>query len=69
MRNPDRLDKHYDKIKELHKEYCPDWRMGQFMYNFFAWHFTKYGDPFFPEDSELMARVQEYFKETFKIPD
>lgn len=65
MRNPDRLNKHYDKLKELHMKYCPDWRLGQLLYNLFTWHFEHYGDPFFPEDARFMERVKEYFEETF----
>lgn len=65
MRNPKRLEGHYEELKKLHQEHCPDWRLGQLMYNFFAWHFSEYGDPFFPEDNEFMERVRKYFAEMF----
>ena len=65
MRDPNRLNKYYDELKELHMKYCPDWRMGQLLYNLFSWHFEHYGDLFFPEDARFMERVKEFFEETF----
>jgi hypothetical protein len=55
MRDPNRLDKYYEQLCELHKQHCPDWRMGQLMYNFLCWYSEKYGDPFFQEDAEFKA--------------
>ena len=45
-------------------KYCPDWRLGQLLYNLFTWHFEHYGDPFFPEDAHQpgIAPGKEYRK-------
>lgn len=59
MRDPNRLNSFYDELKELHKKYFPDWRFGQFMYNFMAW----YGDPFYLEEKLFISKVKEYIKE------
>ena len=68
MRDPNRLDKYYEQLCKLHKQYCPDWRMGQFMSNFLSWHAQNYGDPFFPEDAKFNERIKEFFEETFNVP-
>lgn len=63
MRNPDRLDKFYDKLKEIHKENVPDWRFGQLMSNFLTWVYnTKNTDIFFPEEDKMIQLFEEYFK-------
>ena len=63
MRNPDRLDKFYDKLKEMHKENVPDWRFGQLMSNFLTWVYnTKNTDIFFPEEDKMIQLLEEYFK-------
>ena len=63
MRNPDRLDKFYDKLKEIHKENVPDWRFGQLMSNFLTWVYnTKNTDIFFPEEDKMIQLLEEYFK-------
>ena len=60
MRNPNRLDKFYDEMKEVHKKSFPDWRFGQLMSNFLGWLYSVKGrDPFFPEEGDMI----EYFKE------
>lgn len=62
MRDINRLDNFYNKLKELHKEYCPDWRFGQLIYNFIV----TYGDPFYLEEDDAIAAIEKYLKETFK---
>ncbi len=62
MRDPERLDKFYDKLKEIHKEFFPDWRFGQFMYNFMCW----YGDPFYLEEAQFLAKIKD-FVDSLKI--
>lgn len=63
MRNPDRLDKFYDKLKEIHKENVPDWRFGQLMSNFLTWVYnTKNTDIFFPEEDKMIQLLEEYFE-------
>lgn len=46
-------------MKELHKQYVPDWRWGQLVYNFICEH----GDPFYWEEEETLERLEEYLKE------
>ena len=63
MRDPDRLQFYYDRLEELHKEYCPDWRIPQFIMNFLQW----YGqDPFYLEDNRFIEKVREFCEATFK---
>lgn len=63
MRNPDRLDNFYDKLKEIHKENVPDWRFGQLISNFLTWVYnTKNTDIFFPEEDKMIQLLEEYFK-------
>lgn len=60
MRDPKRLDKFYDELKELHKSKVPDWRAGQLFCNVIEWlSNAKNMDAFFPEEDRLI----EYFKE------
>ena len=60
MRDPNRLDKYYDEMKEIHKKSFPDWRFGQLISNFFGWLYTeKKKDCFFLEEGDMI----EYFKE------
>lgn len=64
MRNPDRLDSFYDRLKHLHKKYVPDWRFGQFCSNFFGWLMSEKGvDLFFPEEDKMIEYVEEYLED------
>lgn len=63
MRDPERLDVIYNEIEKLHKEYCPDWRIGQLMINFLRWLEC---DPFYYEDKRLLEKIKEFFDETFQ---
>lgn len=63
MRNPDRLDDFYNKVKDIHKKYFPDWRFGQLMSNFLGWLYQeKNRDCFFPEEDEMLEHLEEYVK-------
>lgn len=64
MRNPDRLDAFYNRLKDIHKTYVPDWRFGQMMCNFIS----EYGDPFFLEEDEFIAAIEDYIKKNSKEP-
>ncbi len=65
MRNPNRLDKFYDEMKEIHKKSFPDWRFGQLMSNFLGWLYSVKGrDPFFPEEDEMIEHLREYANKT-----
>ena len=64
MRNPDRLDSLYDKIKNLHKTLVPDWRFGQFILNFISWYASKYhNDIFYIEDDKIYHYIHEFIDE------
>lgn len=42
-------------------EHFPDWRFGQFVYNFIVWlNNRKSIDPFFPEEEEMLKLLREY---------
>ena len=61
MRDPNRLDKFYDEMKEVHKKSFPDWRFGQLMSNFLGWLYSvKKRDPFFPEEEDMIEYFREY---------
>lgn len=63
MRNPDRLDKFYEEVKKIHKDYFPDWRFGQLCSNFFGWLYKEKGkDLFFPEEDQMLKYLEEYAK-------
>ena len=56
MRKPERLDKFYEELCKIHKEYLPDWRFGQLMFNFIS----ETGDPFFYEEDVMITMLKEY---------
>ena len=53
MRDPNRLDAFYDELKEIHKEYYPDWRFGQFMVNII----NILGHPFLWEEDTFLENL------------
>ena len=60
MRDPSRLYKFYEELRDIHMKYFPDWRFGQLIANLKLWTFKKKGrDTFYIEDDEMA----EYFKE------
>ena len=70
MRNPDRLFDFYKAMTCLHKKYCPDWRFGQLMMNFFYWLQTeKKIDPFFPEEDRMLELLKEFYGEGAQSPE
>ena len=63
MRDPERLDNFYDKLKQLHKTYVPDWRFMQFVINFQNWLKIHYQiDGFYLEENRMIEKVEEYVK-------
>ena len=61
MRDPDRLDSVYDRIKELHKEHLPDWRVSQLFNNFFSWHIARTRtDGFYLEEDAFLERFEDF---------
>lgn len=64
MRDPNRLDKFYSELCNIHKEHFPDWRFGQFCSNFFGWlMYDKEVDLFFPEENKMLEYIKEYIGE------
>lgn len=63
MRDAERLNKFYDRLKELHKKYCPDWRFGQLMVNLA----DEMGDPFYWEEDKFLEILEGYLKKTFEL--
>ena len=59
MRDPARLDKFYEEMKKIHREYFPDWRFGQLMTNFLS---EVDSDPFFWEENKFIEKLREYAK-------
>lgn len=62
MRDPKRIDKFCGKLAELW-HMVPDWRFGQLMSNVLGEYVGKtHRDIFFPEDDEMLAFFEEYFR-------
>ena len=69
MRDLYRLNKFYERLKEIHK-YYPDWRFSQMMVNFFNWHQRTYkNDGYYVEDKAFLIRLEQYMKEIGVIKD
>lgn len=61
MRDPNRLDLFYQTLKEIHKQSFPDWRFGQFMFNFMGWlQSEKKNDGFYYEENIMIQYLKEY---------
>lgn len=60
MRDPNRLDAFYEKLKEIHKENFPDWRFSQLISNFADWYG---GDIFYMEEDRLIELLEKFTKE------
>jgi hypothetical protein len=61
VRDPNRLDTFYEKIKTYHKENFPDLRFSQLMINFFTWYRYNYkNDGFYLEEDEYLKRFKEF---------
>lgn len=58
------------QLDEVRETFCPDWRLGQFIMNFFNFVMHTTGrDPFYMEDNALAAmlkKYQEYIIETMR---
>lgn len=67
MRDPNRLDELYLRMKKIHQEKVPDWRIGQFMLNFMSWYSAKYKrDMFYIEDNQFVDAIETYFEDIKK---
>ena len=61
MRDPNRLYSFYSELTELHRRSFPDWRFGQFMFNFFGWlQSEKKVDVFYYEEDRMLKLLNEY---------
>lgn len=61
MRDKNRLDGFYEQVRDIHKQYFPDWRFGQLCNNFFGWiATTKNRDIFFPEEDKMIEYLKEF---------
>lgn len=64
MRDPNRLYKFYKNLRDIHITYFPDWRFGQFIYNFTVWYMSKYhNDIFYIEDDKIYHYIREFIDE------
>lgn len=61
MRDPDRIDLFCDRLKVVWR-CAPDWRFGQLMMNILGDMSATGRDPFFPEDDEMIAYFESYFR-------
>lgn len=57
MRPIERLDRFYDELKRIHKEYFPDWREFQLFFNMFR---DMEEDPFFWETDRAIKFIRAY---------
>lgn len=61
MRNPNKLYDFYDKLRDIHIEYFPDWRFGQFMTNFLkTCQRCTNSDQFFWEEDSFLKEVNKF---------
>lgn len=56
MRDINRLDEFYDKLKNIHKKSFGQWRFGQLMFNFIS----ECGDPFYWEEDKFIEEMKKY---------
>jgi hypothetical protein len=60
MRDANRLDDFYDRLKKVHKEKFSDLRFGQFMMCVLGDMQASGRDPFFPEEDEMIKFIEEW---------
>lgn len=60
MRKKERLDPFYKQLKEIHRNYFPDWRFGQLIVNFLG----ECGDPFFWEEDDFIKEIKAWANKT-----
>ncbi len=67
MRDPNRLYKFYENLRDIHMTHLPDWRFGQFMINFIDWYYNKYGRDLFYIEEDKMSIILDEFVSSMKI--
>ena len=60
MRNTDRLDDFYERLKKVHKEYHSNLRFGQWMICVLGDMQASGRDPFFPEEDEMIKFIENW---------
>lgn len=61
MRDVKRIETLMSRLGKLWKEYCPDVRFGQLMFDFSHWHqHVHKADLFFVDDDIFATRFEEY---------
>ena len=64
MRDKYRLFKFYEKLREIHMKYFPDWRFNQMIVNVLAdWQTKTKRDIFYLEEDEMIQIFKDYVKE------
>ena len=64
MRDKNRLKKFYKELQDIHMNNFPDWRFGQFMYNFMVWlNNTQNNDGFYYEEDKMLELFKKYVGE------
>lgn len=59
LRDPNRLYKFYDTLREIHMKYVSDWRFGQLISNIER---AYKGDIFYLEEDEMIKLIEGYIK-------
>ena len=68
IRNPERIDVLTAELNRIWKTYYLDRRFGQFMSNFLGFVQSKKNrDIFFPEESEMLTYLKEYYVEKEEV--
>lgn len=58
MRDPNRIDDFMQRLHDIWKQECPDWRFGQMIFNVFN---QLDFDPFMIEDNQMLYEFERYF--------
>ena len=70
MRDPNRLDNFYEKLKEYHKNILPDFRFIQLMYVFLNWYCNQYKNSgFYLEEDECLEKFKEFIFDIKQIEE
>ena len=63
MRDPNRLYRFYEQLRNAHMDNFPDLRFGQLCYNFFGWLVNdRKVDYFHLEETELLLALDRYIE-------
>lgn len=66
MRDPDRIDEFMQRLHDIWRQECPDWRFGQLIFNVFN---QLDFDPFMMEDNQMLYEFERYFNLVDKSED